>query len=82
MEVIISKKAQRQYSRLPKPEQLKVGRKLKALEENPLAGEKLSGDLEGDRSLRAWPYRIIYSINKKGKRIEVSDIVHRQSAYN
>lgn len=82
MEVTISEQAQKQYNHLHKPEQLKVKKKLETLEENSLAGKKLSGELEGYRSLRAWPYRIIYLVNRQKKRVEVRDIAHRQSAYN
>lgn len=81
MQVVLSKRAARQYKLLPKPEQAKIKKKLIALETNPLAGKKLSGELAGDRSLRAWPYRIIYSINEVEQQVEISDILHRQGVY-
>ncbi len=81
MEIVLSKKTARQFSRLPKTEQAKIKKKLLFLQKNPLVGKKLEGDLETERSLRAWPYRIIYMINKTEKRIEISDILHRQGAY-
>ena len=82
MRVILSKEAQKNYNRLPKPSQTKIKKKLTALQQNPLLGKKLGGELEGDRSLRAWPYRIIYSIDEKQNEIRVSNILHRQGAYN
>lgn len=81
MLVILSKNAARNFKRLPKPEKLKIRKKLLNLQENPYIGKKLSGKISGDRSLRAWPYRIIYSINDKAERVDVSEIVHRQGAY-
>lgn len=81
MDVILSKNAAKQFAHLPKIEQAKIKKKLLLLNEDPLAGKKLAGELENDRSLRAWPYRIIYTINQKGKRVEVSSILHRQGAY-
>jgi mRNA-degrading endonuclease RelE of RelBE toxin-antitoxin system len=81
MELILSKKAAKQYLHLPKIEQIKIKKKLLLLQSNPLLGKKLEGELEADRSLRAWPYRIIYEVNKSAKRIEISDILHRQVAY-
>ncbi len=81
MLVILSKDAKKQYDRLPQTEQKKVKKKLQSLEMSPLAGKKLVGELSLYRSLRAWPYRIIYSINEKEKRVEVSDIEHRQGVY-
>jgi len=77
MQVILSNNAKRQYGHLPESEQKKVKKKLFSLETNPLSGKKLSGELAIYRSLRVWPYRIIYIINNKKKRVEVSDIEHR-----
>lgn len=81
MQVVLSKRAANHYKRLPKPEQTKIKRKLIMLETSPLVGKKLSGELAEDRSLRVWPYRIIYSINEIEQHVEVSDILHRQGAY-
>ena len=81
MNVILSKSARKEYEHLPRSEQLKVRKKLVFLEQDPYAGKKLSGDLEGVRSLRAWPYRIFYEVNEKENRIEVHKIKHRQGAY-
>lgn len=81
MQVVLSSDAAKQFNRLPKLEQEKIKRKLILLESEPSAGKKLSGDLEGKRTLRAWPYRIIYKINSEETRVEVSAILHRQGAY-
>lgn len=81
MELILSRNAQKQYNRLPKQEQAKIKKKLLVLQQNPLIGKKLEGKLIGCRSLRAWPYRVIYKINDNEKRVEVNDILHRQAAY-
>ncbi len=80
--VILSKDAQKQYNHLPKPEQVKIKKKLISLQENPFAGKKLTGEFSGSRSLRVWPYRIIYSVNEKLQQAEVSAILHRQGAYS
>lgn len=81
MLLVLSRDASRHCAHLPVSLQKKIKRKLILLEANPLLGKKLSGDLEGNYSLRAWPYRIIYQINDNEKRIEVSAILHRQGAY-
>lgn len=81
MKVTLSKDAQKQYKRLPKQQQTKILKKIMGLEQNPNAGKKLEGELKGFRSLRAWPYRILYGINKNEQRIEVHKIAHRQGAY-
>jgi len=81
MNVVLSKNARKDYEQLPKPEQSKVRKKLALLEQNPFAGKKLSGELEGVRSVRAWPYRLFYEINEAENRIEVHKIKHRQGSY-
>lgn len=81
MDIVISKDAQKQYKRLPKSEQIKIKKKLLSLKTDPLAGKKLGGELKGRRVVRAWPYRIIYSINETENRVEVSEILHRQGVY-
>lgn len=81
MQIILSKNAAKHLERLPKSEKLKIEKKLLRLAENPYSGKKLSGKLDESRSLKAWPYRIIYSINESDKIVEVSEILHRQGAY-
>jgi len=81
MQVIITPQAQKQYEKLPKPEQKKVKKKLKALEAEPYVGKKLAGDLKELRSIKAWPYRILYYINEQNQRLYVTLIQHRQGSY-
>lgn len=81
MQVLLAKGAQKQYKKLPKPEQAKIRKKLEVLSKDPFAGKKLEGILKGRRSIRAWPYRIVYSMNENEKRVEVSEIFRRQGAY-
>lgn len=81
MRVVLSKTAQKQYQKLSPNEGKKIKKKLNSLESDQLTGKKLAGDLKLFRSLRAWPYRIIYCINEVEKRIEVVDIEHRQGVY-
>lgn len=81
MNVVLSKNARKDYEHFPRPEQAKVRKKLVFLEQNPYAGKKLAGELEGIRSVRAWPYRLFYEVNKAENRIEIHKIKHRQDAY-
>ncbi len=50
------------------------------LEQNPLAGKKLTGKLEGQYALRLWPYRIIYYVSQH-KDVIITDIGHRKDVY-
>lgn len=81
MQVIITPKALRQLANLQKPDQTKVKKKLSTLEQNPFLGKKLGGELADQYSLRAWPHRILYIIEKRKSKIYVISIVHRQGAY-
>ena len=81
MEVIVTPKALKQYNHLPKTEQVKIKKKLLFLEQNAQEGKKLSGEYNELRSLRAWPYRIVYFIDNKVKKIYVVTIAHRQGVY-
>lgn len=80
MRVIITPKAQEHYRKLPKLQQAKIKRKLLLIEENPYIGKKLEGELFGQLTVRAWPYRIIYEIDKN-KIVYITSIIHRQGAY-
>lgn len=81
MQVFVTPKASRQFRKISKTEQTKIKRKLGILEDDPFAGKKLSDELSELRALRAWPYRILYYINSKEKKIFIVNIVHRQGAY-
>jgi len=81
MEVILTPEAQKQYKKLPKIEQNKIKKKLIFLKKNPHEGKKLSGKWSTLRSLRAWPYRIIYFKNEKSEVIYIVTIAHRQGVY-
>ena len=78
-QVIITPKAEKQYNRLSPTEQTKIKKKLVVLGNDSAAGKKLSGELAELRSLSAWPYRIIYYIDKD--KIFITSMLHRQGAY-
>ena len=81
MDVVLSKNAQREYEQLPKAAQVRIKKKLKTLETNPYSAKKLTGELKGVYSLRVWPYRVLFDINHKEKRVEIHKIAHRQAVY-
>lgn len=79
LQVIVTPKAEKQFKHLPNSERLKIKKKLVVLADNPYSGKKLSGEFSELRSIRSWPYRIIYYISKE--KIFVTSIMHRQGAY-
>lgn len=76
--LILSKKAENDFSKLPKTERKKIIKKLKSLEKT-LGGKPLIGKLKGLWSLRAWPYRIIFELKKS--QVIVHRILHRKNVY-
>lgn len=81
MQVIITPTASKQYNRLPKIEQIKIKKKLLLLAQDSQEGKKLAGEYSELRSLKAWPYRIIYFIDNRQKKIFIVTITHRQGVY-
>ena len=81
MTVLITITAQKQFNKIPLNEQKKIRKKFSILEKDKFAGKKLERELEGYRSLRAWPYRIIYSIDENRKELTIKYILHRQGTY-
>ena len=69
----------KQMQKIPFVQRKKILFKLNQLMFDPYAGKTLRGELEGLRSLRAWPYRIVYELGKK--KIIIYSIAHRQSVY-
>jgi mRNA-degrading endonuclease RelE of RelBE toxin-antitoxin system len=78
--VFYSPSAEKQIRILPKTEQRKILRKIELLATNPLAGKPLMGELKSYFSLRAWPYRVIYTFSKTNG-ITIHSVAHRQNAY-
>lgn len=81
MKLIYKRQALKQLKHLPKRDKNKVLEKLEQLPHDPLMGKLLGGELKGFRSLKSWPYRIIYIVDKSRQEIWVLSILHRQGAY-
>ena len=80
-ELEVKTKAQKELQSLPKKEQNRVLAAFDVLRENPIAGKALEGKYKGLRSLRVWPYRILYAIDHNIITVTVVKIGHRQSVY-
>lgn len=81
MQIFISHQAQKQFKNIPQNKQQKIREVLSSLAVTPHIGKPLRGQLEGNYSLRCWPYRIIYQIDGKNQQVFVLAIIHRQGAY-
>ena len=80
-QVYFSKTAEKSFLKLPQIAKKKVEKAINKLIENPLAGEKLKGQFEGQNKLHAWPYRVIYIFSPKENIVTVVEVEHRQGAY-
>ena len=81
MKVNYSNTSLKQLKKLPRIKQIEILKKIEKLKKDPDAGKKLKGPLKNFRSLKAWPYRIIYQYSENNKTIFINIIQHRQSAY-
>lgn len=79
MIIVLKKEAVKSFSKLPTSERKKIIKKLNFIKDSPLIGKALQGEYKGLFSLRAWPYRIIYRIEKKN--VVIYSVAHRQGAY-
>jgi mRNA interferase RelE/StbE len=80
-QVLVTRKSEKALDDLPSAYRTKIVRTLQGIRTDPYLGKKLSGTKKGQYSVRVWPYRIIYRIEKKQLIIIVIDIDHRQSVY-
>ncbi len=77
----VKSKALKQVGALPKKDQQRILDAFELLRENPVAGKKLEGEYEGFRSLRVWPYRIIYAVDHGMITVTVVRVGHRKDVY-
>jgi len=79
--VIIPHRLQRRIRRLPGDVLIRLKRIISEISKNPFMGKKLKGRYQDKYSVRLWPYRIIYKIQKEELIVEVIEIEHRGRAY-
>jgi mRNA interferase RelE/StbE len=79
--ILMTKQADKQFEHLQKKDQKRVQAAFEVLKENPTAGKLLEGKFKGLRTLRIWPYRIIYAINHGIITVTVVKIGHRKDVY-
>ena len=77
----VKTKAQKHLASLPRKDQKRVVAAFDVLRENPTAGKKLEGKFLGLRSLRVWPYRILYAVDHRIITVTVVKVDHRKDAY-
>lgn len=79
--ILFSREAQKQYRKLPSNIQPRVARAIAMLALDPRSGKKLVGTLRGMSTIRAWPYRVIYTMDVGRRSVIIIKIQHRQGVY-
>ena len=79
--ISVANSVKKALKKVPLPWQERISKAIDALEEDPLIGEKMWGDLLGKRKLKIWPYRIVYMVDKGEKIVRIIKIGHRQGIY-
>ncbi len=79
--VVLKKQAHAQYAKLAAKDKRKILAALQGLRLDPWMGKKLQGPLSGLFSLRVWPWRIIYTIEKNIVTVTVVAIGNRKDVY-
>ena len=79
--VVVEKHARKRLLKLPLSIHKRIIRALEIIQENPLIGVKLHGELEKYYKYRVGDYRIVYSFDSKESTVTVVKVEHRQGVY-
>jgi len=81
MKLEYSDRALKDLKKIPRGKVKSIIRKIELLPQSPYFGKKLGGKFAGFYSLRVWPYRVIYQVNKWPRIIWIVTVEHRQGVY-
>lgn len=81
MELVYSPTSIKHLKRIGPAEKKKAKIKIEMVVSNPLMGKLLQGEHAGQRSVYAWPLRIIYTFEPQSQIIEVIDVDYRGNVY-
>ncbi len=79
--VVLKSTAVKQLRKLPSKDQDRIRSAIDHLAEDPFCGKTMQGECKGIFSIRIWPYRILYVIQKKILTVTVITIGHRKDVY-
>ena len=81
MELVFKDEAVKRLKKLPPSEKKKARKKIQILSLKPYSGKPLKGKLSGLYSFRAWPLRIIYTLDTKKEVITIETVDFRGNVY-
>jgi len=77
--VYLTRRAEKDLRKIGLVGKKRLQKKIFQLKSDFLDSKKLRGEFKGLYSLKVWPYRVLYRVQKKN--IEIVRIVHRQGVY-
>ena len=79
--IVLKRTSGKELNNIEKKYKPRVIAALLELKNDPFLGKKLKGQLKECFSLRAWPYKIIYKVYKKDRKILIVKIGRREGIY-
>lgn len=79
--IVLKSRACKQLRKLQWKDQKRIASAINELTHDPFIGKKLEGELTGLWSLRVWPYRIVYIIQKNIVTVTIVAIGDRKDVY-
>lgn len=79
--VVVVRSAQKNMEKFPKKDQKRIAQAIDSLSSDPFRGKQLHAEQKGKWSIRVWPYRIVYTIEKEIVTVTVLRIGHRKDVY-
>lgn len=79
--LIVEKPVKKRLLKFPAKIHIRLIDTLSTIQENPLAGTKLHGELGDYYKFRVGDYRIVYIFNPKTSVVTIVKIEHRQGVY-
>ena len=79
--LIIKPRARKNLNKIPIKYRGRIILTLETIREDPFSGRKLFGKRKGQFSFHVWPYRIVYTIEKRKLIIIVIDVGPRGGVY-
>ncbi len=81
MQIVYLPKTKKHLKKIDKKYFTKIFNGIELLATKPDSGKLLVGKLQGKRSLRVWPYRVVYSVSQEKSLIIIEAIQPRQDIY-
>ena len=78
---VYSNRARKSIKAIPAKIRSRIEQGIFGILTDPYSGKPLQGQFKGFYSLKIWPYRVVYMINKEKRILEVFDVGHRQGIY-